>query len=48
MNEYRILEKMEIESSPQLTKHNTQKNKPTAWSKGLCGTVQIKYSKKNV
>ena len=29
MNEFRILEKMETESSPQLTKPITQKNKPT-------------------
>ena len=29
MNKFRILEKMETESSPQLTKPKTQKNKPT-------------------
>ena len=30
MNKFGILEKMETESSPQLTKPKTQKNKPTA------------------
>ena len=29
MNEFRILEKMETDSSPQLTKPKIQKNKPT-------------------
>ena len=29
MNKFRLLEKMETESSPQLTKPKTQKNKPT-------------------
>ena len=29
MNKFRILEKMETESSPQLAKPKTQKNKPT-------------------
>ena len=28
MNKFRILEKMETERSPQLTKPKTQKNKP--------------------
>ena len=29
MNKFRILEKMETDSSPQLTKSKTKKNKPT-------------------
>ena len=29
MNKFRLLEKMEIENSPQMTKPKTQKNKPT-------------------
>ena len=43
INEFRLLDKMETESSPQLTKPKTQKNKPTktAQSNGLIMNHQI-------
>ena len=54
MNKFRLLEKMETESSPQLTKPKTQKNKPTNNPEqrtknkptNNSGTARIKYNKK--